>query len=72
MSTIESIVMGDDELRPQSTFGYTKGWATTPYDFPNLYIQDPFIAVKNWHPIDTYATDHNIRFQQRYGGKISS
>ena len=67
MSSIEDLVTTDDNLRPQSTFGYNKGWAMKPFDFPNLYIQDPFVAVKNWQPIDTYAEDHNTRFQQRYG-----
>lgn len=64
---VEDLVMMDDNLRPQSTFGYKKGWAAQPFDFPNLYIQDPYVAVKNWQPIDTYAQDHNIRFEQRYG-----
>ena len=71
MSNIEDLVMNDDMLRPQSTFGYKKGWAAEAFDFPNLYIQDPAFPVKNWQPIDTYAQDHNIRFEQRYG-KISS
>lgn len=71
MSTVEDLVMVDDMLRPQSTFAYKKDWTATPFDFPNLYIQEPSFPVKNWQPIDTYAQDHNIRFEQRYG-KISS
>jgi hypothetical protein len=72
MSSIEDLVTTDDNLGPQSTFGYKKGWSAQPFDFPNMYIQEPFFPVKNWQPIDTYADDHNIRFEQRYGGKISS
>lgn len=68
---VEDLVMTDDMLRPQSTFGYKKAWAAEAFDFPNLYIQDPAFPIKNWQPIDTYAQDHNIRFEQRYG-KISS
>ncbi len=67
---IESLVMNDDSLRPQTTFGYTKGWTERPYDFPNLYIEAPF-PVMNWKPVDTYAQDHNIRFEMRYGKKTS-
>jgi hypothetical protein len=67
MSNIEDLVMTDDMLRPQTTFGYKKGWTAESFDFPNLYIQDPAFPVKNWMPIDTYAQDHNIRFEQRYG-----
>jgi hypothetical protein len=69
-STVEELVTVDDNLRPQSTFGYKKGWAAQPFDFPNLYIQEPFFPVKNWQPIDTYADDHNIRFEQRYGQQL--
>lgn len=65
---ISTLVENDDILRPQTTFGFKKGWAEKPFDFPNLYIQEPF-PVKNWQPIDTYANDHNTRFSQRYGGK---
>lgn len=64
------MVMTDDSLRPQTTFGYKKAWSEKPFEFPNLYISDPF-PVKHWQPIDTYAEDHNARFDQRYG-KISS
>ena len=63
---IATLVENDDMLRPQTTFGYKKGWAEKPFDFPYLYIQEPF-PVKNWQPIDTYADDHNTRFNQRYG-----
>ncbi len=63
------IVEIDDKLRPQTTFGYKKGWASRPYDFPNLYIEDPEFPVKTWDPIDTYTVDHNIRFAQRYEKK---
>ena len=63
---IPTLVENDDILRPQTTFAFKKGWAENPFDFPNLYIQEPF-PVKNWQPIDTYATDHNMRFKQRYG-----
>lgn len=65
---IATLVENDDMLRPQTTFGFKKDWADKPFDFPNLYIQEPF-PVKNWQPIDTYANDHNTRFSQRYGGK---
>lgn len=66
---IETLVENDDKLRAQSTFGYKKGWSELPYDFPNMYIQDPSFPIKDWLPIDTYAADHNARFTQRYGGK---
>ncbi len=55
----------EDALRPQSTFGYKQDWSTKPYEFPDLYIKDSF-PIKNWNPVDTYAEDHNARFQQRY------
>lgn len=63
---ISTLVEVDDSLRPQTTFSHKKGWSENSFDFPNLYIQDPF-PVKNWQPIDTYADDHNMRFKQRYG-----
>ncbi len=62
---LEEIVTVDDNLRPQTTFGYKKEWASKPYDFPNSYIDEPF-PVKTWEPIDTYTLDHNARFAQRY------
>lgn len=55
----------DDLLRPQSTFRYNQQWTEKPFEFPNLYIQDSF-PIKTWDPVDTYAMDHNARFQQRY------
>lgn len=67
MSSVEELVTMDDNLRPQSTFGYKKGWASQAFDFPNLHLQDTSFPIKNWQPIDTYAQDHNIRFEQRYG-----
>jgi hypothetical protein len=65
---IATLVENDDILRPQTTFGYKKGWSAQPYDFPNSYINEPF-PVKNWMPIDTYAEDVNKRFAERYGIK---
>lgn len=69
MASIEDLVNADDSLRPQTTFGYTKGWTMEPYDFPNLYLSDTSFPVKTWEAIDTYAEDHNERFEQRYGKK---
>lgn len=66
---IVTLVENDDILRPQTTFGYKKEWTSQPYDFPNLYIKDPF-PVKNWMPIDTYASDVNKRFEERYGKTV--
>lgn len=62
----------DDSLRPQTTFGYKKEWTTKSFDFPNLHLDDTDFPVKDWEPIDTYANDHNVRFQQRYGKKIAN
>jgi hypothetical protein len=39
---IQTLVENDDILRPQTTFGYKKAWASKPYDFPNMYITEPF------------------------------
>lgn len=63
---IQTLVENDDILRPQTTFGYKMGWASKPYDFPNLYIYESF-PIKTWNPIDTYAEDVNKRFEERYG-----
>lgn len=67
MASIEDLVNTDDLLRPQSTFGYKKEWASQAFDFPNLHLEDTSFPVKTWDPIDTYSNDHNLRFQQRYG-----
>ena len=63
---IATLVENDDILRPQTTFGYKKSWASEPFDFPNSYINEPF-PIMNWKPIDTYAEDVNKRFDERYG-----
>jgi hypothetical protein len=65
---IQTLVENDDILRPQTTFGYKTGWASKPFDFPNLYITESF-PIKTWNPIDTYADDVNKRFEERYGKK---
>jgi hypothetical protein len=65
---ITSMVMNDDSLRPQSTFGYNKGYASKPYDFPELYIDAP-IAVMNRDPVSTRASIQNLLFAQRYFDK---
>lgn len=67
MASIEDLVNTDDALRPQSTFGYKKAWASQSFDFPNLHLENTSFPVKTWEAIDTYANDHNLRFQQRYG-----
>lgn len=67
---INTLVENDDILRPQTTFGYKRDWASKPYDFPNMHIQDPYVSVKLWDPIDTYAQDVNKRFEERYGVKV--
>ncbi len=69
---LEDLVMTDDRLRPQTTSTYLNKnlWSEKAFEFPDLYIRDKF-PVKHWQPIDTYAQDHNTRFEERYG-KISS
>ena len=69
---LESLVMADDSLRPQttSTSSNKNLWSEKAFEFPDLYIRDKF-PVMHWKPIDTYAQDHNTRFEERYG-KISS
>ena len=69
MASIEELVNTDDLLRPQTTYGYRKKWSMESYDFPNLHLSDTSFPVKVWEPIDTYANDHNMRFEQRYGKK---
>lgn len=69
MASIIDIVNADDALRPQTTFGYKKDWASQSFDFPNLHLADTSFPIKDWEPIDTYASDHNVRFMQRYGKK---
>lgn len=68
MSSLEDLVMVDDYLRPQSTIGYHRDWETKPFDFPNIYITEPF-PVKTDDPVSTYAMDRNIRFSERYASK---
>lgn len=65
---ITSMVMNDDSLRPQSTFGYTKEYSMKPFDFPELYIDAP-IAVMNRDPVSTRASLQNVMFAQRYFNK---
>lgn len=65
LPNIVSMVMNDDSLRPQSTFGYTKGPMMKPYDFPNLYIDMP-LAVMDSDPVSTRSDIQNILFKQRH------
>lgn len=62
------MVMNEDSLRPQSTFGYNKGYSMQAYDFPELYIDAP-IAVMNRDPVSTRASIQNVLFAQRYFNK---
>jgi hypothetical protein len=64
----EHMAMIEDTLRPQTTFDYKKQYASVPYEFPNLYITDPFPTM-GWCPISTYADDQNTRFTMRYQKK---
>jgi hypothetical protein len=61
----EEMVMTEDYLRPQTTFGFKKQYSDQPFDFPNLYITAGFPITKS-DPISTYADDQNIRFKMRY------
>ncbi len=68
LPSITEMVMNDDALRPQSTFGYTKEYSMQPYDFPELYIDAP-LAVMNRDPVSTRASIQNVLFAQRYFNK---
>jgi hypothetical protein len=54
----------DDALRAQPTNRWTRYYNERAYDFPNLYISDPF-PVLTWNPVSTYSNDQNNRFDQR-------
>lgn len=61
---LDDVVRVDDALRSQTTSQWNAGYTERPYDFPNLYIQDPF-PVRLFDPISTYSNDQNNRFNQR-------
>ncbi len=58
----------EDLLRPQTTFGYKKGYSMRPYDFPNLYVNAP-IVVMDVDPKSTRSDIQNMLFNQRYFDK---
>ena len=58
----------EDYLRPQTTFGYNKGYSMKPYDFPNIYPDKP-IVVMDTDPMSTRAVIQNSLFKQRYFDK---
>lgn len=62
--TLDDVVRVDDALRSQTTSRWNRFYNERAYDFPNLYIRDPF-PVLTWNPISTYNNDQNNRFDQR-------
>jgi hypothetical protein len=61
---LDDVVRVDDALRSQTTSRWNRDYNEHPYDFPNLYIRDPF-PILTWNPVSTYSNDQNNRFDQR-------
>jgi hypothetical protein len=61
---LDDIVRVDDALRSQTTTQWNSGYTERPYDFPNLYLRDPFPTLL-FNPVSTYSNDQNSRFDQR-------
>lgn len=60
------IVMTDDALRSQTTSRNNKYYADRPYDFPNLYIENPENKVMSWDPTSTYSMYQSLSYAKRY------